>query len=235
MVYLGYLNGLTNEHQIYWKNREIMGECKVLREYHENSIQGNWTFSYSVFSGFIGELCCLNELVEVIYDKQIFRKNFDKDSRPKEFTFFFMPTLKNYHEFVSLLDKMISDNINSDFFKQKVELFEFEELKGDVIERRQKGTLKLFEEWLHTIYKIENQAKLKDIFKVFRKVRQERINPAHKISENIYDKKFTEMQRNLISESYSSMRVLRKIFQQHPKAKDVEIPDWLENGEIKTF
>ena len=235
VVYLRYLKDLTKEHQVIWNGKEVNENCEILKEYHENTIQGNWTFSYSIFSGFVGELKCLNDLSKTIFRKPIFLKDFDKENRPKEFTFFFTPTLKNYYEFVSILDKMISENINKDFFNGKVELFEFEELEEGVVERKRKGTLRLFEEWLISIYKIDNKELLKDLFKPFRKVRKERQNPAHKISENVYDKRFIEKQKKLISDSYSSVRALREIFQQHPKAKNIEIPDWLGNGEIKIF
>lgn len=235
VVYLRYLKGLTREHQIYWKSKEKKGECTVLKEYHENTIQGNWSISYSIFTGFIGELNCLNELSETIFGKPIFRKNYDKENRPKEFTFFFIPTLKNYNDFVLLLDKMISDNINKDFFIGKIELFELKELEEGIVERKQKGTLRLFEEWLLSQHNIDNQEMVKEIFKPLKKVRRERQNPAHRISENVYDKKYTEKQREMISNAYSSIRDFREIFQHHPKAKDVGIPDWLDNGEIKTF
>ena len=235
VVYLRYLNNLTKEHQVFWRNKEITSNCKILKEYHENTIQGNWTFSYSVFSGFIGELKSLNTLSKAIFDKPLFRKDFDKENRPKEFTFFFTPTLKNYYEFVSVLDKMISENINKDFFKGKVELFAFKKLEKGIVERKQKGTLNLFEEWLISIYKVDNEELLKDLFKPFRKIRKERQNPAHKISKDFYDKKFIEKQKKLISDSYSSVKALRKIFQQHPKAKGIEIPEWLDSGEIKVF
>lgn len=143
--------------------------------------------------------------------------------------------LKNYNDFVLLLDKMISDNINKDFFKGQMELFEFKELEEGIVERIQKGTLQLFEEWLLSNYNTDNQEMLKELFKPLRKVRRERQNPAHKISEDVYDKKYIEKQREMISKAYYSIRAFREIFQQHPKAKNVEIPDWLNNGEIKTF
>lgn len=115
VVYLRYLKDLTAEHQLYWNNKEVEGNCKVLKEYYENSILGNWTISYSIFSAFLGELTCLNNLANKIFGRNLFRKNFENENRPKEFTFFFLPTLRNYNEFVLLLDKMISDNINKDF------------------------------------------------------------------------------------------------------------------------
>lgn len=235
VVYLRYLKGLTNEHQVYWKSKEANRNCHVLKEYHENSIQGNWTFSFSIFSAFIGELNCLNELSNVAFGKKVFRKSFEGDNRPKEFTFFFTPTLRNYNEFVLLLDKMVSDNINKDFFKDELELYDIQEIEEGVIERRQKGTLRLFQEWLSSKYKTEQQDDIKEIFKPLKRIRRERQNPAHKIDENEYHKKYIEKQRELIKDAYFSMKTLRRIFQQHRKSVGVTIPDWLENGEIKIF
>jgi len=235
VVYLRYLKNLTPEHQVLWKSKEVTGNCKILQEYHENTINGNWTFSHSIFSGFLGELKCLNDLSKAIFDKAIFKRDFDGENRPKAFTFFFTPTLKNYYEFVGLLDKMISENIDKKFFKGKVELFDFEELEEGIVERKQKGTIRLFEEWLMSIYNVDNPNLLKDVFKPFKKVRAERQNPAHKISENEYDISFIELQKNLINDCYNSMRILRDIFKQHRKANGIEIPDWLEKGAVKTF
>ncbi len=209
--------------------------CKMLEEYHENTIQGNWTNSYSVFTGFLGELSCLNDLANEIFGKQLFRENFNEEKRPKEFTFFFIPTLKNYNEFVLLLDKMISDNINKDFFKDKIELYDIKQIEDGVVERISKGTLRLFEEWLLIHYKTANQEVIQSILKPFREIRKQRQNPAHRIDENIYDKKYIEKQREVIRDAFSSMRALREIFQQHPKANNFEIPDWLETGEMKVF
>lgn len=236
VVFLRYLKGLTKEHQVFWKSRELKDECRMLNEYYENTVQGNWTFSYSFFTGFLGELKLLNDFSIAIFDKQLFRKNFDKENRPKEFTFFFTPTMKNYHSFVSLLDKMMSENINKDFFKDKVEFYDFIELENNLIERKSKGTIRLLEEWLQLKFNADNQDAMNEIiFKPFRKVRKERQSPAHKITTNVYDKIYTEKQKDLIEKAYESIRALRHIFQQHRKAKDVTIPSWLEKGEINIF
>ncbi len=236
VVYLRYLKELTEEHQVFWKSKETREpDCKILKEYHENTIQGNWTFSYSIFSAFIGELNCLNELCLLIFDKQIFRKSYDNENRPREFTFFFTPTLKNYNDFVLLLDKMLSDNINKDFFKGEIELFELNEIEDGLVEKKHKGTIRLFEEWLLKVYNVADETIIKDLFKPLKKIRRERQNPAHRISENVYDKRYIEKQKEMTSDAYSSIRAFRTIFQQHPKAKGYEVPDWLDNGEVKTF
>ncbi len=235
VAYLRYLKGLTSEHQVYWKGKEKTGNCKMLEEYHQNTIEGNWTFSYSIFSGFLGEQKCINDLTEFIFGKPLFRKTFDKENRPKEFTFFFTPTLKNYNDFILLLDKMISENINKDFFEGKVDFFEFKELEKGLVERQSKGTLQIFEEWLTAVFKVKSDGTVSELFKPLKKIRRERQNPAHIINENQYDRQLVEKQKAIMNEVYSVLRNLRNIFHQHPKARNFEIPDWLENGEIKTF
>jgi len=235
VVYLRYLKDLTHEHQVFWNSKEAKGKCEMLQEYYENTIEGNWTFSYSIFSAFLGELNCLNKISEAIFGESLFRKSFEEEKRPREFTFFFTPTLKNYNSFVLLLDKMISDNINKNFFKDKVELFELKEIEEGIVEKRYKGTLRLFEEWFLSNYNAEDQKVVQNVFKPFKKIRKERQSPAHKINENTYDKKYIEKQNKLIGEAYSSMRAFRAMFHQHPKAKKVEVPDWLDNGHIKSF
>jgi len=235
VVYLRYLKDLTPEHQVYWKSRQKKGNCKMLEEYHQNTIQGNWTFSYSIFSGFIGEQKCINDLTELIFTKPLFRKSFENENRPKEFTFFFTPTLKNYNDFILLLDKMISENINKDFFEGKVEFFEFKELENGLVERQSKGTLQLFEEWLTSVFNVKGDGTVSELFKPLRKIRKERQNLAHRINENQYDKQLMEKQKIIMDEVYSVFRNLRNIFHQHPKARNFEIPNWLENGKIKTY
>lgn len=234
-VYRRYLADLSDDHQLFWRSKEFKGEARLLQEYYDNTINGSWTFSHSIFSAFIAELDCLNELSQLIFSENLFVKSFGKENRPKEFTFFLTPTLKNYNDFVLLLDKMISDNINKNFFKGKIELFRLREISPGIYEKENKGTLQLFEEWLSSLFKVAGEGSLADVFAAFKKIRRERQNPAHRISENIYDKAFFKKQTDLVQEAYNSMRQLRNIFHQHKKARSYTIPKWLESGEIKTF
>lgn len=208
----------------------------MLNEYYTNTIEGDFTNSYSIFSGFLGEQKALNDLSIEIFGVPLFNKTFEKENRPKEFTFFFIPTLKNYQDFVLLLDKMISDNLNKDFFKQQdVDLFEIKEIENGIVERKEKGTLRLFEEWLTSIYTLNPNNPLSELFKIFKIIRRERQSPAHRINDNIYDRKLIEKQKELMKESYLTMKTLRQIFQRHPKAKNVKISKWLDEGNIKIF
>ncbi len=130
---------------------------------------------------------------------------------------------------------MISENINKDFFEGKVELFEYKELGNGLVEKQSKGTLQIFEEWLTSVFNVEGESAISELFKPLKKIRRERQNPAHRISENQYDLQFIDKQKRIISDAYSVLRNLRNIFHQHPRANNFEIPNWLENGKIKTF
>lgn len=235
VVPLRYLNDLSDDQQMYWKSKRYNQPAKVTQAYYDNIILGNWTNSYSVFSAFIGEQSCLNQLSEQIFGKPLFRKVYDPDNRPKEFTPFFTPTFKNYLDFVSLLDKMISDNINKDFFKDKVELEESSQGKDGTIERKPKGTIRLFEDWLKAELKGSDPEGLKKLFDEFRDVRKQRQTPAHKITENSYDVKYNDMQLDLISRCYHATKALRHCFARHPQAQNVTVPSWLDKGKIHHY
>lgn len=239
VVYLRYLKDLTPEHQIYWRSKEVKdANCRIVKEYYDNTIEGRWTFSYSIFSAFLGELALLNDLVKKIFGKELFREAFKEEKRPRVFTFFFSPTLRNYNDFILLVDKMISENINKDFFNGRVELSDIVNHNDGTIEKKPIGTLRLLEEWLSSQYTPnddEAKAQFNKIFETFRRIRRERQSPAHKINTNSFDRKYVQLQMDVIGDAYDSMHLLRQIFQRHKKAKGLEVPSWLDNGAIKRF
>lgn len=233
--FLRYLKDLPYEHQIFWKNKEINDNCSIYEEYYQNMIEGRWTNSISIFSGFIAEQKALNDLAKGIFGKCIFNDTYEGEKRHNGFTYFFLPTSKHYYDFVSLLDKMISDNINYKFFKHtNIELFDIE-FKDGLHEKKQKGTLRLFQEWLTESYCPDKPNEVKELFKSWNIIRGERMNPAHKISENVYDKTYFKKQMQLINEAYRTMKELRMVFQSHPKAKNVELDKSLDKVEVKLF
>ena len=152
-----------------------------------------------------------------------------------EFSFFNSPTLVNYERFISVLDKMISDNINKDFFIGKVEEYEMVTISEGVVERRVKGTLKLMEEWLRKHYTLQDEKGYDKLMKPLKDVRKERQSPAHKITKNHYDKNLYNKQMELLEQVYISFMNLRHIFHQHPRAAFVQIPDWIVESRIKNF
>ncbi len=231
-MFLKDLGRLSDTHQAYWYSFEISNtDCKMVEEYYANMIEGRWAGAYSTYHAFTCELNTLNTMSKTIFGQSLFLHTFDESA----LTFSFLPTSKNYFDFVLKLDKMISDNLNRDFFKFfDMEMYTYKESEG-IVEKTNKGTIQLFEEWLLKNYHTEDVNGLKDIFKSFRKVRKERQVPAHKTIDNVFSKDYAKKQDTLMQEVYLAMSSLRHIFQQHPKAKDVEVPKWLDEGIIKMF
>ena len=206
-----------------------------MKEYYVNSIEGDFTDSMSIFSAFMGEINCLYDLTKHIYGKSLLNQKFEEDKRPKEMTFFFLPTSKNYEDFVHLLDKMLSDNINKKFFDGKIEEYELVPIENNLVERKMKGTIKMLEEWFNKNFKPKDKQLHNDIFKYLKDIRKERQNPAHRISKNVYDKKYINMQIEMIEKAYSVVHALRTAYQLHPLAKNFEIPSYLDEAKIKIF
>jgi hypothetical protein len=188
-----------------------------------------------VFYALIDEINAIHKLTETIFGTSLFRKELNGDHRPKNFTFFFAPTTKNYYEFINLLDKYLSENINKPFFEGKLDLEERKAIDEDTFERIQKGTLRLLEEWISTVFRYADDSIPKEIMKPLKKVRKERQKPAHKVIDNNYDPSLIELQKNIMEACYLSLGSIRRNIQTHPKAKDIELDDRLDEDNVRYF
>lgn len=230
------LGGLSSEHQVYWGTKEVSAsECKVLADYYDNIILGNWITSRSVFNALIDEANAIHELTAVIFGTPLFRNKLDGDHRPKNFTFFFAPTTKNYFEFINLLDKYLSENISKPFFEGKLDLEERKPIDENTFERIQKGTLRLMEEWISTVFRYADDSIPKQIMKPLKKVRKERQKPAHKVIDDKYDPSLIQIQKDIMEGCYLSLRSIRKNIQTHPKARNVVLDDRLDEDNVRYF
>lgn len=235
-VLLRDLGRLSSEHQVYWSNKEIpASECNVLTEYYENIILGSWITSKSMFNALIDEINAIHKLTSSIFGVSLFRKELDGENRPKNFTFFFSPTTKNYYEFINLLDKYLSENINKSFFDGKIELEERKQRDENTFDRIDKGTLRLLEEWISKVFNYADESIPKAIMEPLKRVRKERQTPAHKIIANSYDLSLVGLQKEIMQDCYLSIGSIRRNLQTHPRAKNVELDDTLGQDNVKFF
>ncbi|GAW32074.1 hypothetical protein [Carboxydocella sp. JDF658] len=233
IVYLRYLAKLSPDQQQYWKRYEISGKCKQNIDYLRNTL-GEWAENVSIFIAFLEELHHVCEMTKKIGKPPLFRNDY-KNNRPKEFAVFLRPTLKNYESFVHSLDKMLSENINKEFFRGDISLEEEIERADGKIEVRTKGTIALLEEWITSRFKPKDPEPMKKLFATLKRIRRERQKPAHSIQEDVYDKKYFKLQDDLIIDAYSAVRTLRLIFANHPLLKSYKVPDWLYEGKITLY
>jgi hypothetical protein len=140
--------------------------------------------------------------------------------------------LKEYNDFILTLDKLISDNINREFFGKDVS-FEREEVRKDgktvVI---QKGTIQILDDWLKLVYITNDRKPIEEMIKTFKEIRELRNRSAHDINDDVFDQKYSKQQRELIIKAYKSIRLLRLIFANDQNVAGYEIPDYLRSGKI---
>ena len=238
-TFIRYLADLSPEHQLVWKTKELEGIYKLHPDYYRNNVIGDWGENVPIFSAFINELYIINQMSLSMNRPPLFNKDFGEygEDRPRKFSFLVRPTLEEFNNFVLLLDKLMSDNINKKFFQNEVP-YETENERADgKIVVQQKGTIQILDEWVRKHFRFNDSTLWDDGIKAMREVRKLRQKPAHAIDENVFDQKYFKEQRELMIRAYQSIRAVRLLFSKHSlvrKAK-IEVPEWLENGDTWTY
>lgn len=235
-VFLRYLKDLSPEHQQIWKAKELSGEYSLHPDYHRTSLIGDFPERYSLADAFLLELHTINEMCALIGKPSLFKETF-KDNKPRGFGFLVRPTLKEFNEFVHILDKMMSDNLNRDFFKTDMSMENEETRKDGKVVVTQKGTISLLDEWFNKFFCADDTTPLKEMISTFRNIRNMRQKPAHAIHEDKFDQKFFHDQRKVFIEAYRAISTIRHILAFHPsvEASNFKINPHLLDGKIWTF
>ncbi len=233
-VFLRYLSDLSPEHQKIWKSKELQGDFQLHPDYLRNSM-GHWGTRMSIFEAFNQEMITINEMAVLMDKPPLFRKTYEHDY-PRNFGFLLRPTLAEFNAFVLLLDKLMSDNLNKNFFSPELELEEDHLRNDERVEVRQKGTIALLDEWVHRYFRPQEPEPLDRMIATFRKVRSLRQTPAHSIKEDEFYQKYFHEQRSLMIDAYGAIRTLRLVLANHPnvKANPPEINELIYEGKIWT-
>lgn len=232
-VFLRYLAGLSPEHQRIWHARALPGHYKLHPDYYRANILGDWGLKLSIFDALPMELKIINEMTALMNKPPLFRQAFETD-RPKEFGFLLRPTLAEFNSSVLILDKMLSENINREFFAGDIPLEEDRIRSDGKVEVRQKGTIALLEEWFRKHFRPHDKEPVEQMFKAFREIRRLRQQPAHSLKENTFDMSYFKTQRRLVVDAYDAVRTLRLCLANHPKVRlnPPQIHENLVTGDI---
>jgi hypothetical protein len=230
VVFNRYLNDLSPEHQQIWNAKRLGDGYRLHQDYYRNSILVEWGTKLSIFEAFTAELKHINEMAKLMGKPALFRNDFAL--RPKHFSFLVRPTTKEFNDFVLLLDQMMSDNLNKDFFRDDIEL-ETETTRADSkIVVTTKGTIQLLDQWFQKKVRLADPQLFNNMVATFRKVRKLRQTPAHKAEDSAFDQKIFQEQRELVSEAYDAVRTIRLLLANHPAVRNYKVPEELFNGEI---
>jgi hypothetical protein len=228
VVFLRYLSPLTSRHQQHWASHRMRGKCKVESNYYRRCVYGEWTKGISVYAAIVQEFLQINKMCALIGLPQLFKRDF-VDEPPKGFGLLMKTTREEYLGFAHTLDKLISENLNPDFFAaQGISLIDHEK-------NERKGSLRLLQDWLTRKIRIEDANGIATIMKPLRRVRGERQPRAHAVLRDDFSPKYQTMKEELIGEAYTSIANIRRFFQTHPAAQSYQFPDALDPHNIVSY
>lgn len=238
-VFLRYLADLSPEHQRIWEARQLRGEFKLHPDYFDSQIMASWDTGVSACDAILGEMRIINEMAVAMGREPLFRDDFGEhgERKPVGFAFLLRPTNHEYQAFASVLDRMLSDNLNRAFFRADI-AFEKEVPQGDGrFKIEQKGTITILDEWLRAKCQVDDWADWEAAIAALREVRKLRQGPAHKLDDNHFDQKYFADQRELLERVYRGMRSIRLLFANHPAVRRAEIgiDDYLVTGKKIRF
>ena len=228
-VYLRYLNALTPEHQTMWKTRQVGNEFGLHPDYYRSSIQAEWYERFPIHTALIEEMKVVNEMSDAM-GRALFFKDVE---RPRGLFFLLLPTRKKYLDYCSLLDRLLSENINLEFFKDEVERRFTDTNSGGVIGQA-KGSITILKEWIRATKVTMSDDYIDRMLKKFRQVREARQPAAHGLHDDEYDASFFEEQRLRAEDAYLAVRILRMMLAGHPavRARRIEAPMQLNEGSL---
>ena len=234
VVFLYRLDRLSGKLQRIWKEFLVDGLVKVSEDYLTAAFDGLPVKANSVYDAIVFEQVEINRLFELMGRVPLFRDTYEEE-RPPQFSFFVKPTQGSYNDFVHLLDKMLSDNLNIASFGGEVERQERIRISVNEFELRQKASISMLDEWLSLRYPAAPLGERLAIIKPLREVRSLRQKPAHRLEQDTYDRKFYARQDELVWKVYEALHNLRCLLATDPSASNYEPPYWVREFPVKGY
>ncbi len=236
IVYLRYLSNLSPEHQQIWNAHVVRRPCVMNSDYERATLYGVWPEHHSAYQAFLAEMVEIKKLSVLINKTSLFRDDFST-GRPLGLHPMLRPTGRNLQEFVHLLDKMLSENVDRDFFKNDIPLEEEHQRSDGKIQVAPRGTLALLRDWISTRYRDADGADVSDeVVGPFKRIRKLRQKPAHEIQQDKFDISLPGQQDQLLVDVLQALRKLRWLLMSHPNARGkYQPPDWLDGDNIVVY
>ena len=150
-VFASDLAKLSSQKQILWKAFELQNQenCMINPGFIDNLIKGNWVNEIWIFHALIDEMKTINTLCEHMRIPKLFNKTFGThySEIPEGYRNMLLPTLKNYYDFILVLEKIIVHNISYKTFQTNAPLIQSIDRKDQYGEN--KGSLQMLDEWLN--------------------------------------------------------------------------------------
>jgi len=230
-VFVCDLSKLTGKKQMLWKGFELpdQSSCKINAGFIENLVLGKWVTVHWIFHALIDEMIVINKQCARIGIPTLFNKTFGIQyfEMPEGYRNILLPTLKNFYDFVLVLEKMVIHNLSIKTFQEVAPYIKTIDRNDEA--GKEKGSLTMLEEWLKK--NISGNDSIREVvIKPLRGLRTIRQKPAHELTSNKYDVHLYQRQADLVHDVYTAIRALRLLFAGHPLTQDIEIPEYLLLG-----
>ncbi len=231
-IFLRYLHDLPAAQQKMLKNFQLNGDYKLHPDFYRTQIIGDFPERVSIYDALLEEKNLINQMCLKMNKPRLFRTDNKAYERPTGFGILIRPTSTEFRNFVLLLDQLLSDDIDVQFFQGDIAVVEtLTRYDGSKIDQRI-GTITLLENWFNKKFRSIEPEAMKELFRDLRKVRNARQKPAHKVDDTEYNQKYLREQRALMNSAFNAVRTIRMIFENHPNAKSVAVPEWIRNGKV---
>lgn len=198
---------LTPEHQRRWETYQVPDDGLEPHPIWWGSQMGRWPDSVGPFAHLFIELQNLNQLTQLAFGEYMFRI----EERPADFGWLLRPSQREWDEFVLQLDKLLSENLSSQFLDRVG--------APTTDDRGQRiGSLNRFHGFMldHGV----SAADAKKVLAPLRSVRQARQKPAHALRSNLNDHSFIHKQINLMQETIGALTGIRGWLSTHPACSE---------------
>ncbi|MBD8892881.1 AAA family ATPase [Roseibium litorale] len=234
-AFIRYLHDLPEAQQIEMQKHELPGLYKLHPDFFRTQIIGDFPERMSIYDAFLQEKVEINRMCELMGKPKLFRTEYVDLKRPRGFGILIRPTKKEFRDFALLLDQLLSDDLNREFFKGDLELNRnLTDEDGNRV-TQSKGTIQLLEEWIGSKLRPAEPAAMAELFDNLRAVRKVRQKPAHIVEDNEFDQNYVAEQRELITKAYDAVRTLRMVLENHPATRGHEVPDYLREAKVWTM
>lgn len=213
-VFLGDLAKLSPEHQGRWSSYSLQDRADVsAHPVWFNSQMGRWPDGTGPFELFLSLISEINKLTLNEENVSLFRTSL----RDRKFGWIVRPTDREWYQFVHLLDKYLSENLNDEFFQKIVGL--------DLLTPEKKiGSLRKLERYMQ-LRGLEGTA-CSNIIGPLKEVRRLRGLPAHEFQNDAYDEKLIIAQIDLMQEVNGSLQQFLAWISTSPMNVNYAPPNW---------
>ena len=240
-VFLRDLSNLNFEAQCKWRGFMLPNQEDFLinKNFVQTLICGEWASGCWVFDALLKEMEVINDMCDNMQIPHLFSVIYPQEvCQSLGYRIILVPSLKNYYEFISSLEKIIVSNLNYKTFTTVSRgVCNIDRRREDGI---LKGSISMLEEWINKNYHSPDPRTAEyfkeDVINVLKDIREIRQIPAHEFYGNTHDKSLYCKQNELINKAYRAIKIIRLIFNRHPSNKNFNIPqELLDENKINTY